>query len=110
MSYDEVLATRVRAALTDEGVRIAERTMFGGLVFMVDGHMCVGVLGDELIVRVGRDAYAATVALDHARTMDFTGRPSTNMVYVAADGVATEADLATWVERGLAFVGTLPAR
>lgn len=110
MSYDESLATRVRAVLRDEDVRVTERRMFGGLVFMVEGHMCVGVLGDELVVRVGRDAHAATVALNHARTMDFTGRPSTNMVYVAPEGVATVRDLVTWVGRGLAFVRTMPAR
>jgi TfoX/Sxy family transcriptional regulator of competence genes len=79
--------------------------MFGGLAFMVDGHMACGVLRDELIVRVGAESDAA-LADPHARPFDFTGRPSRGMVYVAPSGVATDADLERWVARGIASVGS----
>ena len=74
MAYDEGLAERIRTHTDDlDGIR--ERKMFGGLAFMYHGNMAMGVIGDELMVRVGPDAWAESVALPHAREMDFTGRP-----------------------------------
>ena len=98
MAYDEQLAARVRREL---GKRkdVSERRMFGGLAFMVGGHMACGVLKDELIVRVDPTSEAAS--LPHARPFDFTVRPTRGMVYVAPAGVVTEDDLRDWVERGL---------
>lgn len=110
MAYDEDVAMRVREALADAEVDAVERKMFGGLAFMVHGHMTVGILGDELMVRVGKDAHGAALALPHARTMDFTGKPSAGMVYVGGDGFADDADLRAWVQRGLAFTSTLPPK
>lgn len=110
MAYDEDLAHRVRAALSDADVDPVEREMFGGLAFMVRGHMTVGILGDELMVRVGEDGHEDALAQPHAREMDFTGTPMTGMVYVGADGVADGADLRAWVRRGLDFTGTLPPK
>ena len=104
MAYDERLAERVRRVL-DGRPGVTERRMFGGLAFMVDGHMACGVLRDELIVRVGAESDAA-LADPHARPFDFTGRPSRGMVYVAPSGVATDADLERWVARGVASVGS----
>jgi TfoX/Sxy family transcriptional regulator of competence genes len=109
MAYDEVLANRVRQALSRDG-DFDERRMFGGLAFMVGGHMCCGVVGSELMVRVGPDAYARALAAPHARPMDFTGRPLTGMVYVAPPGFRSERALAAWVGRGRRFVGSLPRR
>jgi len=110
MAFDEVLAERVRLALGRQQAECDERRMFGGLAFLVRGHMCCGVLRDELIVRVGAERFAAALAEPHARVMDFTGRPSTGMVYVSAAGVADDAALRSWVARGLAFTASLPAR
>lgn len=109
MAYDESFARRVRAALVEQG-DLREVKMFGGLAFMVNGHMCCGVLGDELMLRVGPAQYADTLAHPHAREMDFTGRPMKGMVMVAAEGLADDAALARWVGRGLAFVSTLPPK
>lgn len=109
MAYDNELAGRVRAALATEP-KVEERVMFGALAFMVDGHMAVGVLGLDLMVRVGPDAFGDALAMPYARVMDFTGRPSRGMVYVAPQGVATETDLAAWIGRGTAHVRTLPRR
>ena len=73
---------------------------------MVNGHMCCGLTNTALMVRVGREHYERALALPHARPMDFTGRPLTGMVYVDPSGYRTDADLATWVQRGVDFVST----
>ncbi|MBW3669776.1 MAG: TfoX/Sxy family protein, partial [Actinobacteria bacterium] len=73
MPFDEGLAQRVRELLED-GPDASERKMFGGLAFMLGGNMCCGIVGDELMVRVGPDGYEAALARPHAREMDFTGR------------------------------------
>lgn len=106
MAYDERLAQRVRALLANQH-QLDERTMFGGLAFMLRGHMCCGILGAELMARVGPERYDHALAQPHARVMDFTGRPSRGMVMVTAEGVATDAELDTWVQRCVAFVATL---
>lgn len=109
MAYDDGLAERIREVLREvRGVR--ERKMFGGLTFTVGGHMCCGVVGDELMVRVGPEAYEGALARPHAREMDFTGRPLAGLVYVARAGIRDRRSLAAWVERGVAFAGSLPAR
>lgn len=109
MAYDEVLGERVRAALEDEP-NVTERKMFGGLAFMLGGNMCCGVIGDELMVRVGSDAWEGALALPHAREMDFTGRSMKGMVYVGVDGITSDRDLDAWVARGIAFAGSLPPK
>ena len=107
MAYDEGLADRVRGALLPRP-DIEEKKMFGGLAFMVGGHMCCGVIGDDLMVRVGRDAYEDALAAKGARPMDFTGRPLRGMVYVGSEGHRTDDALASWVRRGTDFVALPP--
>jgi TfoX/Sxy family transcriptional regulator of competence genes len=104
MAYDEALASRVRAILRGQE-DVTERKMFGGLAFMVRGRMACGIVHDDLMVRVGPDAHDEALAQPHTRPMDFTGRPSRGMVYVAPAGLASEADLSRWVERGVAAAG-----
>jgi TfoX/Sxy family transcriptional regulator of competence genes len=101
MAYNERLAERVRGLLADQK-GISERKMFGGLAFLQDGKMCVGVLDDELVVRSGAERYADSLKNVHARPMDFTGRPMTGMLYVSAAGVSRGPALRRWVEMGLA--------
>ncbi len=107
MAYDEPLAERVREVLAGHD-GVAEKKMFGGLCLLINGNMCCGVVEDRLMVRVGPEAYEATLALPHAREMDFTGKPLRGMVYVDAAGVRTQDDLYAWIERGAAFAGSLP--
>lgn len=109
MAYSEELGERVRGVL---GLRdgVGERRMFGGLAFMVNGNMCCGVLGEELMVRVGPDEYERALAEPYAREMDFTGRPMRGMVMVGAEGVAEDESLADWVERGFEFAVSLPSK
>lgn len=109
MAYDEELAARAREALA-ERVEVGERKMFGGLALMVDGHMCCGVIGDDLVVRLGEEGAEAALDEPHTRPMDFTGRPMKGYVYVARDATRTVEDVRPWVERALGFVGTLPPK
>lgn len=109
MAYDEGLAERLRDVLAAVP-EVRERKMFGGLAFMVRGHMSVGIIDDDLMARVGPDAHADVLTEPHVRPMDFTGRPMKGYVYVAAEGVAEDADLAAWVDRCLGFTSTLPPK
>jgi TfoX/Sxy family transcriptional regulator of competence genes len=108
MAYDEDLADRVRDVLeTEDGV--TERKMFGGLAFMVRGHMACGIVGEDLMLRLGADAAEQALARPQVRPMDFTGRPMTGMVFVAPEGLRGAA-LGRWTAKALAFTGTLPPK
>jgi TfoX/Sxy family transcriptional regulator of competence genes len=109
MSYDEKTADRVRRILSRR-TDVAERKMFGGLCFMVNGGMCCGLTSTALMVRVGPDRYDEALGQPHARPMDFTGRPLAGMVYVDPRGYRTDSALAGWVQRGVDFVSTLPSK
>ena len=109
MAYDERLADRVREVLALRG-DVSERRMFGGIAFMLGGNMACGVLGEELIVRVGPDEYERALAEPHAREFDFTGRPTRGMVVVGTAGIEAEEALAGWVDAGADFAATLPAK
>ncbi len=109
MAYDEGLAERIRRALAGRP-DIAERKMFGGLAFLLRGHMCCGVVGDRLMLRLGNDGGAAALSEPHTRPMDFTGKAMKSMVYVDPPGIATAADLGRWLQRAVAFGETLPPK
>lgn len=109
MPYDEGLAQRVREQLAQRP-DVTEKKMFGGLAFLLGGNMCCGIVREELMVRVGPDAHAASLAVPHAREMDFTGRAMKGMVYVGTDGLGEDEELAAWVGRGIAFAGSLPPK
>ena len=84
--------------------------MFGGLAFLFNGHMCCGVSRDDLMVRVGPEQHADALAEPGARPMDFTGRPLRGYVYVDDSGHQNTARLASWIERSLRFVESLPPK
>lgn len=109
MAYDEGLAERLRLALSSRD-DVAEKRMFGGVAFMVRGHMTVGVVKEDLCARVGPDAFEAALALPGARPMDFTGRPMKGWLFVDADGVDDDDALEGWIARTLAFTTSLPAK
>lgn len=109
MAYDDTLAARVRDILSGrEGV--AEKKMFGGLTFMVGGHMCCGIAGKELMLRLGEPGAAGALGDANVRPMDFTGRPLKGMVFVTPDGCADDRALKRWVSKALDFVSTLPPK
>ena len=109
MAFDEKVAARVRAVLSARD-DVEERMMFGGLCFMVGGNMCCGLTSTAFMVRVGKEKFADALAQPHARVMDFTGRPSSGMVYVDSAGLKTRGALTKWVQRGLDFVATREPR
>lgn len=109
MAYSEVVADRVRDSIAArEG--ISERRMFGGLCLMLNGNMFAGVIGDELMLRVGTRRFEELLRQSGARPMDFTGRPMNGYLYVAPEGFASDDDLARWINTTLEFAASLPAK
>ena len=110
MAYDEDLADRIRELVADER-RVAEKKMFGGLAFLLDGHMAVAASGEGgIMVRVDPDESAALVADTNAYPMEMRGRPMKGWLRVDAADVATKPQLAKWVRRGVAYARTLPPK
>src|SRR5215472_12181000 len=105
MAYDEDLAGRVREVMPADG-EVTERRMFGGLAFLFGGHMFVGVVGSELMVRIGSEAAQRALERDHVREMDFTGRSMKNMVFVQPAGLQGPA-LEQWVTAAADYARTL---
>ena len=109
MAYSEELAGRVRAAL-GKRTELQEKRMFGGLAFMVRGHMCCGVIGDLLMVRVGPEAHAEALTRPDVSPMDFTGKSMRGYVYVGPEGVSSVAGLQSWLDLALQYNGSLPEK
>lgn len=109
MAYDEGLADRVRKALRRRR-GLTEKRMFGGLAFLQDRKMSCGILGDELMVRVGPDAHEAALRKAHVRPMDFTGRSMKGYVFVGARGLRSGASLASWLDQARRFVQQLQVK
>lgn len=111
MPFDEGLAERVRDAFAGMGIDdTVEKRMFGGIAFMLHGHMCCGIVGEKLMVRVGPEAYEQALTEPHAAPMDFTGKPLRGFIYVNADGFAEDETLAAWIDRGVTFANSLPPK
>jgi TfoX/Sxy family transcriptional regulator of competence genes len=109
MAFDEGVAQRLREALASRE-DVVEKRMFGGIAFMVRGHMCVGVLGESLLARVGPAQYSTLLAEPHAHEMRFTGRPMTGFIEVEPEGFESDAELLKWLGACIAFVESLAAR
>ena len=109
MAYDQELAVRVREIL-NEYHDVDERKMFGGITFMVKGHMCCGVVNDDLVLRLDPEKAAVLLKSKHVRPMDFTGRPMKGFVFVGSTGIRTEATLRRRIQSALDFVETLPPK
>ena len=109
MPYDERLAAGVRdvLAVRDD---VSERRMFGGLTFMVGGHMCRRALGKRLVFRLGEEGASGALSEPFTYPMDFTGRPAKGFVYVDGEGVRTRRALQKWISRAVRFTTTLPPR
>ena len=102
------------AALTKRRKGIEQKRMFGGVAFMVNGHMAFGGgskhLGGRLMVRVGPDAYEDALAEPHTSVMDFTGRVMKGFVIVEPEGIADDQALKAWIDRGIRFARSLPPK
>ena len=109
MAYDEKLAQRIEQHLT-ERPGITQRKMFGGVCYMLHGNMAVGIVGSELMLRLGAAGVNDALRQPHTRPMDFTGRVMKNMLYVQPAGIKSDKQLGAWIERALQFADTLPKK
>ena len=108
MAYNAEIADRVLKMMVGrEG--LTERKTFGGIAFMLNGNMCFGVTNDDLMVRLGADGLEDALDQPHARPMDFTGRPMKGFVFVDAGAVGDRV-LRQWIQRGVTFAESLPAK
>ncbi|MCB1023543.1 MAG: TfoX/Sxy family protein [Acidobacteria bacterium] len=103
MAYSETLAIRLRDHFSSNGVTFEEKKMMGGLCFMVDDKMCVGVMSEDLMLRTDPEIYQELIAKDGARPMDFTGRPMKGFIFVEEDALRSPAQLKYWIDLALEF-------
>jgi hypothetical protein len=104
--FDHQLADRIRVALGGRD-GITEKKMFGGIGFLVNGNMCCGVHGKELMVRLDPATAGEALRRPHTRVFDLTGRPMRGWVHVGEHGARAQDDVAYWVDRGFAYASTL---
>lgn len=109
MAYSEELADRIRDVIGTPP-ELAEKLMFGGVGFMVQGNMAVGIIGDELMVRIDKAATDEALTKPGTRVFDFTGRPMKGWVMVGESGIATQEGLNHWVQQGVEYASSLPAK
>lgn len=109
MAYDEALASKIRGLLSHRK-DVVEKKMFGGITFMVSGHMCCGINTGQLLARVGPGNEDTYLSLPHVKTMNFTGRPMKGFVWVKLPEQEHDTELGQWVDHCLSFVATLPVK
>lgn len=103
MAYNEFLADLLRKSLKEKKVLFEEKNMMGGLCIMVDDKMCIGVVKDDLMARIGPHVYDEYLKKPGARVMDFTKRPMKGYAFVSAEGWDDSSQLNEWVEQCLLF-------
>ena len=102
MAFNEKLSDRIREALVNEQ-NVEEKYMFGGVCYMVNGKMCIGVVGDELMCRINPEKEEEALKKNGCRPMDFTGKPMRGYVYVAEEGMKTKKEFNYWIDLCLQF-------
>src|SRR3954462_6976587 len=108
MAFDENLAARIRKSLARKN-GVEEKKMFGGIGFLLNGNMLVGVWKDSLIVRLGPGEGEEALRVPHVSEFNITGRAMKGWVLVAPEGVEGDDELSGWVQRSVKFIGKLPA-
>lgn len=103
MAYDLYLSERIKKHLKDAKTAFEEKKMFGGWCAMVDGKMCIGVVKNELMARVGPELQADCEKRPGARPMDFNGKPMNGYLFVSAEGIDMEKDLRFWIDQCLQY-------
>jgi TfoX/Sxy family transcriptional regulator of competence genes len=109
MAFDEQLANSVRKQLGRKA-GLVEKKMFGGLAFLINGNMSVGIHGNDLIVRLAQEATDSALKEPGARVFDLTGRPMKGWLLVDGTAVNDSASLAKWVRRGVEYASSLPKK
>ena len=103
MAYDVHLGKRIQQIFDTKKISVTEKFMFGGVAFMLDDKMCVGVVKDELMVRIHPDEHNALINKPGARTMDFTGKPMLGYIFVAPEGISSNKELTFWIDKAVAY-------
>lgn len=103
MAYNEHLADRINMILKDKNVNFYEKKMFGGLCFMVEDKMCVGIIKDELMARIGEENYSDALTKKGCKEMTFTGRLMKGYVYLDDNAIDIDKDLEYWIQLALDF-------
>ena len=109
MAFDETLAERIRKALARKK-GITEKKMFGGIGFLLNGNMCVGVWKESLVVRLDSEEFEDALKEAYVSEFNITGRSMKGWALIGPQGVATDAELKEWIGRAVKFVETLPAK
>jgi TfoX/Sxy family transcriptional regulator of competence genes len=109
VAYDEALAHRVRGRLAGQP-GLTEKAMFGGLAFLLDGNLAVGVRSDDLMVRVGPERADEALERPHARPSYMGERLMKGWILVSPEGLADDEELAEWVRRGVEYARSLPPK
>lgn len=103
MAYNEFLADRIRQTLNQKKVFYTEKRMMGGLTFMVDDKMCVGIIKEDLMARIDPLKYRDALGRKGCREMDFTGRPMKGFVMIKPEGTDMDKDLDYWINLALEY-------
>lgn len=103
MAYNEFLADRMRLILKEKSVPYMEKKMMGGLTFMVDEKMCVGIVKDDVMARINPEIYDEALKKTGCKEMKFTGRPMKGFVFVSPEGTDMDDDLAYWIQLALDY-------
>jgi len=98
MAYNEFLADRISQSLAERHVKFEEKKMFGGMAYMVDDKMCVGVSKDQLMARIDPELYDEILKKPGAKPMELTGRPMKGFIFVDSEGVDADEQLAEWIQ------------
>jgi TfoX N-terminal domain len=109
MAFDETLAARIRRRLARRK-NVEERKMFGGIGFLLNGNLLVGVWKESLVVRLGEEEGEEALKEPHVKEFDITGKPMRNWMLVGPEGVQNGEQLSAWIGRAVKFVETLPAK
>ena len=103
MPFNQSLAERIADNLLNRKIEFEEKHMFGGICFMVDEKMCVGIVKDDLMARINPELELDLLIKDGARPMDFTKRRMKGYLYIDSSGYTEDDDLNFWIERCLEF-------
>lgn len=103
MAYNEFLADRVSQFFVEKSIPFEARKMMGGLCFMVDHKMCVGIMRDEIMARIDPEIYEESLLKDGCKEMNFTGRPMKGFVFLTDEAIDLEEDLNYWLQLALDF-------
>lgn len=103
MAFDSFLADRIKHYLDSKFINYYEKKMFGGLCYMVEDKMCIGIVKSELMARIGEKEHAGALSKNGCKPMNFTGRPMNGYVFITPEGYDLDYDLEYWIDLSLKF-------